>query len=887
MLLRLAKSHCCNYALHLMADEGRSRQEIWTSEASLTLLGMLRLVGKAGDDWTPKPRKTRAVLAILALAKGPVTRARLTDLLWGDRGEEQAKASLRQALYELRDLASRGLLTASRDTVAIGPKRLWTDVSSIENMTEPSELAEALEEVEWPALAELDDVTPELDEWLRNERVRLSTVFLQNGVEAAERAIGAGKPILARRIADSLERIDPLDERAAQAGARADIALGDRAAAHRRIERLKRRLGDDLGLQPSEQTQALLAEVPASKAKAAKSDPTARSPKPLRRWLLPTALIALAIVAASLVFLLRPGAASAHPNVAVLPFEEAGPRTEDYFATGVSDEILNLLSQEKRIQVLGRVSAEEIAGRPNSLEIARKLGITHLLDGSVRTADNRILVIVTLTRVSDGAQMWSERYERRLGDIFAVQGDIARTVASRLTRSFGKPATQATSPEVYDRYLAARQLVRERREVPLKEADRLLREAIALDPRYAPAYAELSQIQMLLSDHPTNYGSTPLKEARAEAAQLARTAIQLDPNLGDAYAAMGLLNIYAESSLPYYRKAVELSPQRSDYHRWLGQSLWIANRFDEGLREYRRAVELDPLWGLNYDHIGGALQFIGRSDEANRLLRRYLSLSRDDRGKLQLLRSFANTENRLADNLRYSRTLQNRFGDERLMQFYLANAYGWLGERREAARYAAFDPMATAILSGNGRRVAAEASALGADYWDRSNFWSSARYLLATGQANALVQLYDGSKPALQAHELDVDTVAIPEVITALRQSGRASEAEKLFAIYRDNTAKLPRAGVGGAIRELNEATIEALSGRNEDAARRIEDISRRNPLSLNIIPSMSLLRNPLLASLRNDPRLPAADERLRAALNKERQKAGLPPIGREAWIHG
>ena len=870
-----------------MADEGRSRQEIWASEASLTLLGTLRLVGKAGDDWTPKPRKTRALLAIIALAKGSVSRSRLTDLLWGDRGEDQAKASLRQALYELRDLASSGLMTASRDTVAIGPKRLWTDVNELETTTEPLALADALEEIEWPPLGGLDDVTPELDEWLRNERARLSTLLLQRGVESAESAMVAGESVLARRIADSLERIDALDERAAQAGARADIALGDRAAAHRRIERLKKRLGDELGIEPSAETQALLSEAPSVKAKSATGATTAPSSTSRRRWFLPAALVALLMVAAAALYILRPSAAAAHPNIAVLPFEEAGPKTQGYFATGVSDEILNLLSREKQIQVLGRVSAEEIAGRPNSLEIARKLGITHLLDGSVRTADNRVLVIVTLTRVSDGAQMWSERYERRLGDIFAVQGDVARTVASRLTRSFGKPATQATSPEVYDRYLAARQLVRERREVPLKEADHLLREAIALDPQYAPAYAELSQVQMLLSDHPTNYGSRPLKEARAEAAQLARKAIQLDPNLGDAHAAMGLLNIYDESSLPHYRKAVELSPQRSDYHRWLGQSLWIANRFDEGLREYRRATELDPLWGLNYDHLTGALQFIGRSEEANALLRRFLSLSRDDRGKLQLLRSFANAENRLADNLRYSRILQERFGDERLMRFYLANAYGWLGERREAVRYATFDPMATAILSGDAPQVAAEAAALGTDYWDRASFWSSARYLLATGQAKVLVEIYDRSKPFIRERELDVDTVAVPELIMALRQAGRASEAERLLAIYRNNAAKLPRAGLGGAIRDLNEATAFALSGRNGEAVRLIEAISRRNPLSLNVIPSMSLLRNPLLASLDADPRMAAADDRLRSALNKERQKAGLPPISQQAWLGG
>ena len=333
-----------------MADEGRSRQDIWASEAALSLLGPLRLLGKTGEDLTPKPRKTRALLAVIALAKGSVTRSRLTDLLWGDRGEDQAKASLRQALYELRDIASAGLITVSRDTVAIGPKRLWTDVGEVEAATEPGALADALEEVEWPPLGDLDDVTSELDEWLRNERVRLSTVLLQKGVESADYAMVAGEPMLARRIADSLERIDPLDERAAQAGARADIALGDRAAAHRRIERLKKRLGDELGLELSRETQALLSEPPAARARPSTAAMTATASAPRRRWLLPAALLTLLIVAATALYILRPGAAAANPNVAILPFEEAGPKTQGYFATGVSDEILNLLSREKQIR---------------------------------------------------------------------------------------------------------------------------------------------------------------------------------------------------------------------------------------------------------------------------------------------------------------------------------------------------------------------------------------------------------------------------------------------------------------------------------------------------------------------------------------------------------
>ena len=868
-----------------MADEGRSRHEIWASEASLTLLGSLRLVAKTGDDWTPKPRKTRALLAIVALAKGSVARSRLTDLLWGDRGEDQAKASLRQALYELRELSSSGLMTVSRDAVAVGPKRLWTDVSEVETAGEPSALADALEEVEWPPLRELDDVTPELDEWLRNERMRLSTLLVQKGVEAADNATLACEPMLARRIADSLERIDPLDERAAQAGARADIALGDRAAAHRRIERLKKHLGDELGLEPSAETQALLAESPVAWAKPSKATGPASSAPPRHRWLLPVALMALLIVAAAALYILRPGAAAAHPNVAVLPFEESGPKTQGYFATGVSDEILNLLSHEDDVRVLGRVSAEQIADRPNSLDVARKLGITHLLDGSVRRAGDRVLVIVTLTRVSDGTQMWSERYERRLGDIFAVQGDIARTVASRLSRSFGTPASQATSPEVYDRYLAARQLVRERTEVALAEADRLLREAIRLDPRYAPAYAELAQVLMLRSDHPTSYGSLPIDIARSEAAQFARRAIQLDPTLGDAYAAMGFINLQEKKSAPFYRKAVELSPQRPEYHRWLATSLSEQNLFEEGIEEYRRAIQIDPLWYINYEHLAGALAFVGRNHEARQVAHRFMALSSDERGKLLLLRALANNDLRGADNVRYSRMIYDRQPDERLSRFYYASALSAIGEHRQARALMARDAFVTALLHGDWSTFARLTAELGRNFWDRSDLWESATLLVAAGHSDVLVKLYDEAVPLVRSGVLDSERIAAPATIVALRNARRPAEANRLLRIYAEYIARLPNAGIGDLQKDVNQAFIASLSGRQEDALRRLDELSRRTPLVLGTIPTMSLLHNPALSGLRTDRRLAQIDERLRAALNAERQKAGLRPISREGWV--
>src|SRR3954453_3351784 len=154
-----------------MADQGHKADLLWTSELTLGLLGPVRLVSSAGDDVTPKSRKARALLALIALSKTPLSRARVSDLLWGDRGDDQARASLRQALYELRSLSAAGYVVADREAVGAGGKKLPTDIGPVQRLIEENkgdELADALDDVESPPLGGLDDVTPELDEWLRD-----------------------------------------------------------------------------------------------------------------------------------------------------------------------------------------------------------------------------------------------------------------------------------------------------------------------------------------------------------------------------------------------------------------------------------------------------------------------------------------------------------------------------------------------------------------------------------------------------------------------------------------------------------------------------------------------------------------------------------------------
>ncbi len=872
-----------------MADQGKARTPVWDSAESLSLLGPVRLSNAAGDDNTPKTRKSRALLAIAALASAPVSRARICELLWGDRGEEQAKASLRQALYELRSLTASGALLVDRQAVRLNRIHLPNDLSELEASIGRGDfngVAQMLEQAQWPPLSDLDDLTPELDEWLRDERTRIRSAIVSEAAKLGDRALDRGEPAAARRIADALERIDPLDERAARTGVKADLALGDRAAAHRRVARITDRLKDELGICVEPELVALLAEGPLPKAMQEASLPNAPAS---RIWPPTWALLAtllLAVAAAIGLYLARPSAAPATPTLAILPFEQIGQKS-DYFASGVSDEILNLLSHQRQMRVLGRISAAAIGDRPNSIKVAQELGVSHLVDGSVRTSGNRVLVIARMTRVSDGAQLWSERYERQVGDIFVLQKEIAAAIASRLTRSLGPNVVHPTSPEVYDRYLAARQLIRERREVPLREADRLLREAIRLDPNYAPAHAELAQVILLRTNHPTSYGSIPVSQARVEAERFARRALALDPNLGDAHAAMGLLSLdYDQRSEPHFRKAVSLSPQRPEFHRWLAQTLFGMERYEEAIRENQRAVAIDPLWSLNYDHLIGALYLMGREDEGRALARRFMSLSDDPNARLQLRRQLAKFDNRTADELRLNRTLHRANPDERQNRFTLASTLGELGERREAQSLMRDDVLASAILSADWPRVAREARSLDREYWEYArSYWNLSALLVATGNSSVIVQLYDQARPLLESGELEWKRAARPMTIIALRNAGRAAEANRLLSIYRTATLRLPRRGLFGDERELDLIMIAVLTGRHEQALSALDNLAKRNPAAIELNPAMSLRYHPAFSPVANDPRFAAIDERLRASLNAERQRADLPPISREAWI--
>lgn len=854
-----------------------------------SVLGAFRLAGAGGADSTPRAKKTRALLAYVLLAPGPVPRERLAALFWGDRGEDQAKASLRQALYELRDLTAgpEPLLLVRREDVARGAGAVDLDVDRLAAWAQAGEvghLSAALEAADLTLLADLDGAGADFDDWLAAERTRWRDRIAALTVCAGEAALAEGRSAEARRLSDALERADPLNEPAVRLGLAADRAAGDLAALHRRYRRFAEHLRRDLGAEPAPETQALLQAGPATPA----AEPTAQaaaSPTLARRRLWTWLSVAAAVLVVALVAgwsWSRLGAPPASPSIAVLPFEAQGQGA--YFGSGVSEAVADLLARDRELRVVGSASARQFAAG-EILPTARRLGVSHVLVGEARSSQGRMSLSARLVRARDGREVWVRRYDRPAEDVFAVQSDIAAAVAAELGASLAPRRNPhlATRPEVYDRYLQARGLARERRTAPLAEARRLLSEAVRLDPDYAPAHAELAQVVMLLADHPTSYGDIPIPQAQAEARRHARRALELAPELGDAYAAYGLMSLSDGQSLPFYQRAVALEPQRADFHRWLAQALSAMGREQDALVEYQRAAALDPLHWLSVDHLVGQLDFLGRGAEAQAVVERFARVSSDPHGVARVRGSLAKRQGRLADYLRLSEAAARRWPSERTLRSDVAHAWAMLGEDARAIRaLAPQDEVGRLSLSGDMAGLAAHARRLGRSFWDVSpGYWGFAEGLVRGGEGALLLQLYDAEFEDLDDFWRRASPKALsagPALIAAFTDAGRREEADALAARILRRLEQDVAAGMDPAHAAYDRATLLALSGREEEAVRELAAAVRGDWANTFWVP-VRLSDRLAFRGLAAHPRLAQIQTELDARVNRERRLLGLPPL--------
>ena len=321
-------------------------------------------------------------------------------------------------------------------------------------------------------------------------------------------------------------------------------------------------------------------------------------------------------------------------SIAVLPFDNLSRDPDNaFFAEGVQDEILTRLAKVADLKVIARTSTQKFKSAPENLpDIAKQLGALNILEGSVQKVNDQVRVNVQLINALTNSHLWAEIYDRKLTDIFAVESDIAKTIAdqlqAKLTGSEKKAMANAPTedPVAHELYLKGRHFWGLRGD-NLPRAIEFYNQAIARDPNYALAYAGLGETYILL---PYYLGADP-KDARSKARAATLKALELNPNLAEAHNAMGKIAYTADLDLQQavreHKRAIELSPNLASAHHWVSNGpLSGLGHFDEAITEGERSTELDPLSAINLVDLADTYMYARRFKEAGAVMKRALEI---------------------------------------------------------------------------------------------------------------------------------------------------------------------------------------------------------------------------------------------------------------------
>jgi len=297
-----------------------------------------------------------------------------------------------------------------------------------------------------------------------------------------------------------------------------------------------------------------------------------------------------------------PAPAGKTRSIAVLPFVNASADPEnEYLSDGISDELINALTKVDGLRIASRTSAFALKGKPQDIRaIGALLGVSAVLEGTVRKSGDRLRITAQLSAADDGRNLWSERYDRTLDDVFAVQDEISRTIVSTLRTTFladiADPTPQRYTHNLaaYSLYLKGRYCWNKRSQEGVLESIAFFKQAIDLDPGYALAYSGLSDAYALQVD----YRSVPVTEGYRLAREYALKALELDDTLPEAHTSLAwVLHIYDwdwSGAMREYGRALELNPGFATAHHWYSFVLMVTGQKEQAVMEALTALELDP-----------------------------------------------------------------------------------------------------------------------------------------------------------------------------------------------------------------------------------------------------------------------------------------------------
>lgn len=551
----------------------------------LELFGSARIEGPDGPvTGRAVQRRRLGLLALLAVAgERGHTRDKLIGYLWPDADPERARRLLSDSVYRINSAVGGEALFPIGDELRLRPERLPSDAW---------EFADAIDRREWQRAAELY-VAPfldgffltradELERWVEAQRERFAREHaraLETLAESSEHGAESGNTGDSVRWWRILAAQDPYSSRIALRLMRALDRAGDRAAALQHARMHATLLEQEMDLAPDAELLAFVAEL---RTQADRSGAPVASTDVLN------------------------GSDAVPPGprpVAVLPFANlsADPENE-YFADGITEDLITQLSRIRALRVISRTSAMRFKGREHSLrQIGAALGAATLVEGSVRRVGDRVRIVAQLIDAGTDQCLWAETYDRQLTDVFAIQTEVTFQIAAALharlspdekSRILKEPTSNL---QAYQLYLKGRHCFVRYTGEGMRQGIAYFERAVELDPNYAVGYASIAMAYAELGE----IGGMEPDRAYGRARGAAATALALDGGLAEAHCVLGQLKVACDfdwtGAEREFKRALELSPSSADTYVLYGRACSALERYDEAVAMERRAQELDPM----------------------------------------------------------------------------------------------------------------------------------------------------------------------------------------------------------------------------------------------------------------------------------------------------
>ena len=573
-------------------------------------------------------------------------------------------------------------------------------------------------------------------------------------------------------------------------------------------------------------------------------------------------------------------------SIAVLPFVNmSDDPANEYFSDGISEEILNSLARVKGLKVAGRTSSFAFKGKNQDLrQIGQMLGVEHILEGSVRKAGTKVRITAQLIKVDDGFHLWSESYDRELTDIFAIQDEIATAILKQLkAHLIGEVLpvvnTARTDSQAYDFYLLAKQRMYERSRLPLEAAVDLLDKAIAIDPNYAPVWAQRGIVALLLSDE--SYGTIPKAASDLQAKIHLDQALRLDPELAEAWAGLGLYhsNRPAENDrgIEVLEKALSINPNLIDAANWLQIVYMQTNQPAKAHKLLEQIIQRDPLYKPGFANLVASYILMGRLDDAIALLDKTQPYIPGDPIVLLADSMINMDQGNISTGLKLAETALGLNPNDRVYRIF----YSWsLGQLNQYEKLAAEGYRGFRISGMRHLGRVEEASILAYQLAAEGRLRAFFGFLNAADRSIELISYLEEHWPDLQAFEQDFPSNGFegyPEMLSIALAYRRAGEQEK----FSDAMTRLRRAhdslasqGLNYSPFWLNEAAYYAMA---DDQAKALEFLAVA--IDSGIITSSRISDDmPYFKDLEGITEYEAIQSRMIEHLDRERALLGLEP---------